>query len=81
MSTLAKKITDKRTLKLMRSYLTSGIMEGGVCSPRTEGPPQGSPLSPLLSNIVLDELDKELLPAIAGTFETASFCMYVIQVM
>jgi RNA-directed DNA polymerase len=61
MSTLAKKITDKRTLKLIRSYLTSGIMEGGVCSPRTEGTPQGSPLSPLLSNIVLDELDKELI--------------------
>ena len=61
MSTLAKKITDKRTLKLIRGYLTSGIMEGGVASPRTEGTPQGSPLSPLLSNIVLDELDKELL--------------------
>lgn len=61
MSTLAKKLTDKGTLKLIRSYLTSGIMEGGVCSPRTEGTPQGSPLSPLLSNIVLDELDKELL--------------------
>ena len=61
MSTLAKKITDKRTLKLIRSYLTSGIIEGGVASPRTEGTPQGSPLSPLLSNIVLDELDKELL--------------------
>ncbi len=61
MSTLAKKITDKRTLKLIRNYLTSGIMEGGVASPRTEGTPQGSPLSPLLSNIVLDELDKELL--------------------
>jgi RNA-directed DNA polymerase len=61
MSTLAKKLTDKRILKLIRSYLTSGIMEGGVCSPRTEGSPQGSPLSPLLSNIVLDELDKELL--------------------
>lgn len=61
MSTLAKKIEDKRTLKLIRNYLTSGIMEGGVCSPRMEGTPQGSPLSPLLSNIVLDELDKELL--------------------
>lgn len=60
MSLLAKKLEDKRTLKLLRSYLTSGIMEDGVTSPRTEGTPQGSPLSPLLSNIVLDELDKEL---------------------
>jgi group II intron reverse transcriptase/maturase len=60
MSTLSRKITDKRTLKLIRSYLTSGIMEGGVISTRSEGTPQGSPLSPLLSNIVLDELDKEL---------------------
>ena len=60
MNTLAKKITDKRVLKLIRSYLTSGIIEGGVVSQRIEGTPQGSPLSPLLSNIVLDELDKEL---------------------
>jgi RNA-directed DNA polymerase len=60
MSMLAKQIADKRTLKLIRSYLTSGIMEGGVVSPSTKGTPQGSPLSPLLSNIVLDELDKEL---------------------
>lgn len=60
MGLLAKEITDKRILKLIRSYLTSGIMEGGVISPRTEGTPQGSPLSPLLSNIVLNELDKEL---------------------
>ena len=60
MGLLAKKITDKRILKLIRSYLNSGIMEDGVVSPRTEGTPQGSPLSPLLSNIVLNELDKEL---------------------
>lgn len=60
MSQLANRISDKPTLKLMRSYLTSGIMEGGMVSQRTEGTPQGSPLSPLLSNIVLDELDKEL---------------------
>ena len=60
MSTLAKGLTDKRKLKLIRGYLTSGIMEGGITSQRTEGTPQGSPLSPLLSNIVLDELDKEL---------------------
>jgi RNA-directed DNA polymerase len=60
MGTLAKRIEDKRTLKLIRSYLNSGIMEGGLVSVRTEGVPQGSPLSPLLSNIVLHELDKEL---------------------
>lgn len=60
MSTLAKRVADKPTLKLIRAYLTSGIMEGGIVSQRTEGTPQGSPLSPLLSNIVLDELDKEL---------------------
>lgn len=60
LSTLSKRISDKPTLQLIRSYLTSGIMEGGTVSQRTEGTPQGSPLSPLLSNIVLDELDKEL---------------------
>jgi RNA-directed DNA polymerase len=60
MGMLAKQLTDKRTLKLIRSYLNSGIMEGGLESPRAEGVPQGSPLSPLLSNIMLDELDKEL---------------------
>lgn len=60
MGLLTKKISDKRILKLIRSYLNSGIMEEGVIIPRTEGTPQGSPLSPLLSNIVLNELDKEL---------------------
>ena len=60
MGLLAKRIADKRTLKLIRSYLNSGIMEGGLISPRTEGTPQGSPLSPLMSNIMLDEMDKEL---------------------
>jgi RNA-directed DNA polymerase len=60
MSLLARKITDKRTLKLLRAYLNCGIMENGVVIERKEGTPQGSPLSPLMSNIVLNELDKEL---------------------
>jgi RNA-directed DNA polymerase len=60
MSLLMQKVTDKGTLKLIRQYLRSGILEDGLVSQRTEGTPQGSPLSPLLSNIILDELDKEL---------------------
>lgn len=60
MGMLAKRITDKRTLKLIRAYLNSGIMEGGLVSARIEGTPQGSPLSPILSNILLDQLDQEL---------------------
>jgi RNA-directed DNA polymerase len=60
MHLLSKKITDKRLLVLIRKYLSTGMMEGGVVSQRIEGTPQGSPLSPLLSNILLDELDKEL---------------------
>lgn len=57
---LSKKIADKRTLKLIRSYLNNGIMENGVTVPRKMGTPQGSPLSPLLSNIILHELDQTL---------------------
>ena len=60
MSKLAQTITDKKLLLLIRKYLTSGIMQDGLVTKPTEGTPQGSPLSPLLSNIVLDELDKEL---------------------
>ena len=60
MSRVARKVKDKRVLLLIRRYLQAGIMEGGVTSPRSEGTPQGGPLSPLLSNILLDELDKEL---------------------
>lgn len=60
MSLIKRKANDKRLLKLLNLYLRSGIMRGGVSSPRSEGTPQGSPLSPLLSNILLNELDNEL---------------------
>ncbi|WP_163152575.1 group II intron reverse transcriptase/maturase [Anoxybacillus sp. MB8] len=60
MGTLAKRIQDKPLLKLIRKYLQSGVMINGVGSSTLEGTPQGGPLSPLLSNIVLDEPDKEL---------------------
>lgn len=60
MSRVARRVKDKRILRLIRRYLQAGIMMDGLTTPRTEGTPQGSPLSPLLSNILLDELDKEL---------------------
>jgi RNA-directed DNA polymerase len=60
MSRLAQQIGDKRVLKLIRAYLQAGILEDGLIKSPTEGTPQGGPLSPFLSNVVLDELDKEL---------------------
>jgi RNA-directed DNA polymerase len=60
MGRLSKRITDKRLLKLIRRYLQAGVMVHGVVQERGEGTPQGGPLSPLLSNLLLDELDKEL---------------------
>jgi RNA-directed DNA polymerase len=57
---IAERVSDKRLLKLIRAFLRAGVMEGGLVSPVDEGTPQGGPLSPLLSNIVLDELDREL---------------------
>jgi RNA-directed DNA polymerase len=55
-----RRVKDRRVLVLINRYLQAGMMSGGVVSPRTEGTPQGGPLSPLLSNILLDDLDKEL---------------------
>ena len=60
MEKLSKKIEDNRVLRLIRRYLEAGMMAEGMVSPRTEGTPQGGPLSPLLSNILLTELDREL---------------------
>jgi RNA-directed DNA polymerase len=60
MARVARRVNDKRVLLLIRRYLQVGMMEGGLVSPRVEGTPQGGPLSPLLSNVLLDELDKEL---------------------
>src|SRR5512132_3131248 len=60
MGQIAKRVEDKRLLKLIRAFLNAGVMENGLVSPSVEGTPQGGPLSPRLSNLVLDELDQEL---------------------
>src|SRR3954464_11460027 len=60
MARVAKRISDRRLLRLIRAYLNAGVMEGGLVSPTDEGVPQGGPLSPLLSNLMLDEFDREL---------------------
>src|SRR3984885_10448372 len=60
MAKIAERVGDKRLLKLIRTFLRAGVMENGLVSPVDEGTPQGGPLSPLLSNVVLDELDREL---------------------
>jgi len=60
MGRIAKRVSDKRLLKLIRAFLNAGVMENGLVSPTDEGTPQGGPLSPLLSNLILDDLDCEL---------------------
>ncbi len=70
MARIAARLIDKRVLKLIRAFLKAGVMEGGLTRPVDEGTPQGGPLSPLLSNLVLDDLDKEL------TRRGHRFCRY-----
>lgn len=60
MARLARHVSDKRLLRIVRGFLNAGLMQNGVVMRRTEGTPQGGPLSPLLSNLLLDDLDKEL---------------------
>lgn len=70
MSRIARRIKDKRLLKIIRRFLEAGMMKEGVCTERIGGMPQGGPLSPLMSNILLDELDKEL------EYRGHKFCRY-----
>ena len=70
MDRVARRISDKRLLRLIRAYLNAGVMEDGLVSPTEEGVPQGGPLSPILSNLVLDEFDREL------THRGLRFCRY-----
>ena len=60
MAKIAERVSDKRLLKLIRAFLTAGVLENGLVGPVDEGTPQGGPLSPLLSNIMLDDFDREL---------------------
>jgi RNA-directed DNA polymerase len=60
MSRLSRHIADKRLLRIVGRFLRAGLMRDGVCIERHEGTPQGGPLSPLLANLLLDDLDKEL---------------------
>src|SRR3982751_2409360 len=70
MDRVARRISDKRLLRLIRAYLNAGVMEDGLVGPTDEGVPQGGPLSPLLSNLVLDEFVREL------TRRGHRFCRY-----
>src|ERR1700678_721880 len=79
MGQIAKRVEDKRLLKLIRAFLNAGVMENGLVSPSVEGTPQGGPLSPLLSNLVLDELDRELERRGLGFVRYADDCNIYVR--
>ena len=65
-------------IRLVRAYLNAGIMDGGVVVERAEGTPQGGPLSPLLANVLLDEVDRELVIALS-VMPTTAMCMCAVR--
>jgi RNA-directed DNA polymerase len=79
MARLAKRVSDKRLLKLIRGFLNAGVLENGLVSPTEEGTPQGGPLSPLLSNVVLDDLDRELEKRGHGFVRYADDCNIYVR--
>src|SRR6202522_454063 len=79
MGQIAKRVEDKRLRKLIRAFLNAGVMENGLVSPSVEGTPQGGPLSPLLSNLVLDELDRELERRGLGFVRYADDCNIYVR--
>lgn len=80
MSKLEKKIQDRRLLALIRKYLKSGVLINGVSITSEEGTPQGGPLSPVLANIMLDELDKELEKEDTNFADMQMTIMYMLKV-
>ncbi|WP_232090288.1 group II intron reverse transcriptase/maturase [Billgrantia diversa] len=76
MARVARRVRDKRVLRLIRRYLEAGMFQHGLTTPRRQGTPQGGPLSPLLANILLDEVDKELSAAATASAATPTTCRY-----